>query len=171
MMKDPAYAALKGVGGQPNQHYANVAKQHGIDITPTEGGLLSHYIGSGYLGVNPALYEGTISKDQYAYRIALENTLKKFPKIENATVTRGLKNISAKDWAKYQTGNVVPSPAFMSAGKTGKLWGEYTLKINSKTARDISMLNGEGGGEVIFLPHTAFHVISKSGNKAVLEEI
>lgn len=177
-LKDPGFAALAGVVGMTsaksmvnaNHTYISTAKKHGVTLTPVDAGLINHYVGSGYADMNIQLYSGVLTPEQYSYRKQLEKALAKMPTYEG-TVHRGLKGITAAQFAKYKAGHVVPSPAFMSAGKQGKLWGDYELEIKGKSAHDISMLNGEGGGEVIFPPHTAFKVVKVVGKKAYLEEI
>lgn len=176
-MADPDYAALSAAAHgyeeqliKSGEYVAKVAAQHGAKLTPTQGGLIKAYIGNSYEKLNQQLYEGVMEPGQYEYRKQLEVALSQMPVYEGE-VTRGLQGINATIFAKYKPGHVVPSPAFMSAGKKEKLWGSFTLKIKGKTARDISMLNGEGGGEVVFLPHTHFKVVSNDGNTAVLEEL
>jgi phage-related protein (TIGR01555 family) len=176
-MKDPDYAALAGVAKsntddyvKRGKHFQKVMKERGVDLTPVEGGLIASYIGSHYEAMNMQLYEGKVKKEQYAYRKALEKALGKMPVYEGKVI-RGIQNITKQDFAKYATDHVVPNPAFMSAGKKEKLWGQFTLEIHGKSARDISMLNGEGGGEVVFMPHTAFEVTSNNGYHAVLKEM
>lgn len=176
-MKDPDYAALAGVAKSSTndyvkrgKHFQKVMKERGVDLTPIEGGLIASYIGSHYEAMNMQLYEGKVKKEQYAYRKALEKALGKMPVYEGKVI-RGIQHITKQDFAKYATDHVVPNPAFMSAGKKEKLWGQFTLEIHGKSARDISMLNGEGGGEVVFMPHTAFEVVSNNGHHAVLKEM
>ena len=56
-------------------------------------------------------------------------------------------------------GKVTVERQFNSAGVTHKLWGKTTLHIQGKTGRDIRAFNpGEGGGEIVYLPGTKFHV-------------
>jgi hypothetical protein len=179
MNADPGFSALAGVTGVSDakdlMERGKKAKEllagHGIDITDTEGALLTSYIGSHYATVNHQSYEGAISPEQYKYRQALQAAMEKMPKYEGKVI-RGIKNISDATFAKYKANHIVPSVALMSAGKTGKLWGDHTMEIQSKSARDISLLNPqEGGGEVVFMPHTAFHVVSNTGKHAVLKEV
>jgi hypothetical protein len=179
MNADPAFSALAGVTGvgeatellKRGKIAKDLLAKHGIDITETDGALLTSYIGSYYAKVNIQAYEGAISPEQFKYRQALTAAMEKMPKYEGKVI-RGIKNITDATFAKYKANHIVPSVALMSAGKKDKLWGEHTLEIESKSARDISLLNPqEGGGEVVFMPHTAFHVVSNNGKHAVLKEV
>jgi uncharacterized protein len=179
LLADPSFAALAGVTGgvqgaknyiQHGKHYVDVMKKHGVDLTPVDGALINTYVGSHYETMNEQNYAHELDPAQWQYRKALQAAFEKMPKYEG-DVERGIKNITAAQFAKYKVGKVIPTPAFASAGKKHKLWGKFTLKIKSKTARDISMLNSEGGGEVVFMPGTGFKVISNDGKVAVIEEV
>jgi hypothetical protein len=177
-MKDPSFAALAGILGanhakqymQHGQSVVNTMKKHGVDLTPVEGGLIQSYIGSHYEEMNSQAYSGAMDHSQWLYRKALVEALSKMP-IHTGTAVRGIKGMTASQWAKYQPGKVIDAVTIQSAGKTHKLWGNYELRIKNASARSISALNGEGGGEVIFMPDVSFKVISVKGNVAEVEQI
>lgn len=177
---DPSIVALAGIltSKYELQEYLDIGKnaqkklaENDIHVSVGEAALIQSYIGSHYKTMNVQSYQGALSPSQYKYKIALTKALMKMP-IYEGKVVRGIESITPAIFAKYKEDHIVPSVAIMSAGKENKLWGNYTLEIHGKSARDLSILNPhEGGGEVVFLPNTAFHVESNNGSKAVLKEI
>lgn len=179
-MNDPEtkahYEVLKGIGldkGVTHGMETFIAK-HKLAITPEQGAYIRAYVGSHYGPVNKQLRIGVLSIEQAKYAKRLNDALAKMPHYEGL-VYRGA-SLNAADFDKYANavGKVKIETQFTSAGVKGKLWGETTFHIQSKTAADIRSFNpGEGGGEVVFKSGTHFHVtkVDKAKKQIWMDEI
>lgn len=178
MKNDPDYATLYNAVGADVDVYMHRAKSMlsnfeyaGVKgLTRSDCAFIAAYVGSAYHDMNKQFYEGTVEPKQFYLAKAIERALSKLP-VYKGKVIRGLKNINKDQFAKYKPEHIVPSQTFMSAGKSSALWGSFELEIHGNSARDLSAINGEGGGEVVFMPGTAFKIVSNNGKRAVLHEI
>jgi phage-related protein (TIGR01555 family) len=179
-MNDPEvkahYDVLKGIGvslSEPEKKsFEKKIKDNDLKITPHQAAYIQAYVGSHYGPVNSQLRKGVVTMEQYKYGQALDEALDKMP-VYKGLVERGV-SLDSSQFAKYQNavGKVIPEPGFQSAGVKSKLWGDHTMVIQSKTARDIRSFNpGEGGGEVVFKQNTPFLVTKVVGKKIYLQEV
>lgn len=154
---------LKSVNGwipDPKQ-VADFNEQHGLDLSVAQLGALQSYIGSSYKGLNKELRK----KDGQSLEIikfakVFDEALAKMP-IHEGYTQRGVKDdVGFKIFQKYadNIGKVVTETQFTSAGIMSKLWGATTLHIQSKAARSLTMMNSEGGGEVVYRKGTHLYI-------------
>ncbi len=151
------------------------------DLSYQEQRDLKEYISSGSYKINVSLYSGqTLTEEQIKFRDSLDRALTKVPKY------RGTVNRSVFIESQEQLNNILN--IFNNKEMTGS-WGSYvssskriydesmTLQfvIKSKNGRDLSSLNDEGGGEILFERKTKFKFIAlkkKDGKIYVnLEEV
>lgn len=151
------------------------------DLSYQEQRDLKEYISSGSYKINVSLYSGqTLTEEQIKFRDSLDSALTKVPKY------RGTVNRSVFIESQEQLNNILN--IFNNKEMTGS-WGSYvssskriydesmTLQfvIKSKNGRDLSSLNDEGGGEILFERKAKFKFIAlkkKDGKIYVnLEEV
>lgn len=151
------------------------------DLSYQEQRDLKEYISSGSYKINVSLYSGqTLTEEQIKFRDSLDSALAKAPKYQ------GTVNRSVFIESQEQLNNILN--IFNNKEMTGS-WGSYvssskriydesmTLQfvIKSKNGRDLSSLNAEGGGEILFERKAKFKFIAlkkKNGKIYVnLEEV
>lgn len=151
------------------------------DLSYQEQRDLKEYISSGSYKINVSLYSGqTLTEEQIKFRDSLDSALAKVPKYQ------GTVNRSVFIENQEQLNNILN--IFDNKEMTGS-WGSYissskriydesmTLQfvIKSKNGRDLSSLNDEGGGEILFERKAKFKFIAlkkKDGKIYVnLEEV
>ncbi|MEI8124337.1 MAG: hypothetical protein WCG42_01120 [Parachlamydiaceae bacterium] len=66
----------------------------------------------------------------------------------------------------YQPGSIISEPAFTSTGKQDEWNGNilYVIHADSESGSDLSHLNQECGGEILFRPGTRFKVLKMEPN-------
>ncbi len=142
---------------------------------------LKEYISSGSYKINEALYNHRdLTEEQARFRDNLDSALTKVPKY------KGYVNRSVEINSQEQLNTILS--IFNNDDRIGS-WGSYISSskgiydesmqlqfvIKSKNGRDLSSLNGEGGGEILFERKTKFKYIdfkNKNGKIYVsLEEV
>ena len=142
---------------------------------------LKEYISSGSYKINEALYNHRdLTEEQARFRDNLDSALTKVPKY------KGYVNRSVEINSQEQLNTILS--IFNNDDRMGS-WGSYISSskgiydesmqlqfvIKSKNGRDLSSLNGEGGGEILFERKTKFKYIdfkNKNGKIYVsLEEV
>lgn len=150
-------------------------------LTHQEQRDLKEYISSGSYKINEPLYNRkTLTEEQIRFRDSLDNALLNAPKYQ------GIVNRSIDIENKEQLNNILS--IFANDDRTGS-WGSFISSsknvydknmklqfiIKSKNGRDLSNLNNEGGGEILFERKTKFKYIDfKKENGKIyvkLEEI
>lgn len=146
-----------------------------------EKGHLKEYISSGSYKINEALYNHReLTEEQVRFRDNLDSALTKVPKY------KGYVNRSVEIDSQERLNTILS--IFNNNDRIGS-WGSYISSskgtydesmqlqfvIKSKNGRDLSSLNGEGGGEILFERKTKFKYIDfkkKNGKIYVsLEEV
>lgn len=151
------------------------------NLTYQEQRDLKEYISSGSYKINEALYNNReLTEEQIQFIDSLDSALSKAPKYQG-NVNRSVKIDSQEQLDKILS-------IFDNDDRTGS-WGSYissskgvydeSMKlqfiIKSKNGRDLSSLNDEGGGEILFGRQTKFKYIElkkKNGKIYIsLEEV
>lgn len=151
------------------------------NLTYQEQRDLKEYISSGSYKINEALYNNReLTEEQIQFIDSLDSALSKTPKYQG-NVNRSVKIDSQEQLDKILS-------IFDNDDRTGS-WGSYissskgvydeSMKlqfiIKSKNGRDLSSLNDEGGGEILFGRQTKFKYIElkkKNGKIYIsLEEV
>lgn len=129
---------------------------------------LKEYISSGSYKINESLYNRRkLTEEQISFRDSLDNALSKVPKYQ------GEVNRSVNIESQEQLNNILS--IFNNNERIGS-WGAYISSskkiydgdmllqfiIKSKNGRDLSTLNNEGGGEILFGRQTKFRYIDLS---------
>lgn len=129
---------------------------------------LKEYISSGSYKINESLYNRRkLTEEQISFRDSLDNALSKVPKYQGE-VNRSV-NIESQEQLNsilsiFNNNERIGSwGAYISSSK--KIYDEDMLLqfiIKSKNGRDLSTLNDEGGGEILFGRQTKFRYIDLS---------
>ncbi len=129
---------------------------------------LKEYISSGSYKINESLYNRRkLTEEQISFRDSLDNALSKVPKYQGE-VNRSV-NIESQEQLNsilsiFNNNERIGSwGAYISSSK--KTYDEDMLLqfiIKSKNGRDLSTLNDEGGGEILFGRQTKFRYIDLS---------
>lgn len=150
-------------------------------LTKYEKDGIKRYLSSGSYKVNEALYnKDLLSKEQKDFIENLDSAL------ENAPKFKGIVHRSVQFESQEQLNHILKIfdnkerigswNSFISSSK-GVYDGDMNLQfiIKSKNGRDLSSLNDEGGGEILFERKTKFKLmtINKKDSKIIaeLEEI
>lgn len=135
------------------------------NLTYQEQRDLKEYISSGSYKINEALYNNReLTEEQIQFINSLDSALSKAPKYHGSV------NRSVKIDSQEQLNTILS--IFSNDDRTGS-WGSYissskgvydeSMKlqfiIKSKNGRDLSSLNDEGGGEILFKRQTKFKYI------------
>lgn len=126
---------------------------------------LKEYLSSGSYKINEVLYSSSkLTNEEIRFINSLDDALTKIPKY------KGYVNRSVDIKSQKQLNQILK--IFDNKNKVGN-WGSYIsssksiydenmklqMKIKSKSGRDLSSLNGEGGGEILFERHISFKLI------------
>lgn len=138
------------------------------NLTFQEQRDLKEYISSGSYKINESLYNRRkLTEEQISFRDSLDNALSKVPKYQGE-VNRSV-NIESQEQLNsilsiFNNNERIGSwGAYISSSK--KIYdGDMLLQfiIKSKNGRDLSTLNNEGGGEILFGRQTKFRYIDLS---------
>ena len=174
------YKELSDISGLPTKidrlrvdgyRKVNTKPKHEIEnkwfdnLTHQEQRYLKEYISSGSYKINESLYNHRkLTEEQIIFRDSLDSALSKAPKY------RGFVKRSVSVDNQEQLNAILS--VFDNDKKTGS-WGSYISSsketydenmnlqfiIKSKNGRDLSSLNDEGGGEILFERQTKFKYI------------
>lgn len=146
-------------------------------LTKYEKDGVKRYLSSASYKVNETLYNnGKLSKEQIEFIENLDSALENTPKF------KGIVQRSVHFETQEHLNNILE--IFNNKEQIGS-WGSYVSSskgtydndmklqfiINSKNGRDLSSLNDEGGGEILFERKTKFKLmtINRKGSKIIVE--
>ncbi|MEU6188056.1 ADP-ribosyltransferase [Nocardia sp. NPDC047038] len=135
-------------------------------LTHTEHLELRNYTSEGYMELNKALREGTVTPAQQARIDAINHALTKLPRYEG-NVYRGAE-IGPKISAKYQPGQVVTEDAFTSTTSKPRsaFYGNVRFNILSRSGRSVKEYSRFPSEEEILFPSgSKFKVLRRTESR------
>lgn len=142
-------------------------------LTEAELHTLAAYTANSYRFVNTYLREQTLKNTLPDVEILVRLMLSGLNKLADyeGLVLRKV-SLPKEISEQYVVGNIVSDAGFVSTGINYSYFGELQLEILSKTCKYIAPISYvEQEAEVLCLPGTQFKVLSRNGNKILLQEI